>query len=342
MSVNVHVNDQGLATLELDRPKAIGSLNHEMVQTIQEQLEHWKNDDHVKVILLKGNSEKGFCAGGDIKTLANANKSDEDFERARQFFLDEYALDADIANYKKPIVALLHGVVMGGGVGLSQGASHRIVTHNTKWAMPEMNIGFFPDVGASYYLNQAPGYSGTYLALTAKVIPAEDVLYIGAADFYVDDVTRVEETLRSKNWMNIDAPRETLDQLLKDVSEEPKPSALAAKQTLIDEFFHLHQVEDIVKKLRDDGGEFATKTADTLESKSPVSLKVTLRHMLESTHQPLEKVLEADATLAINFLKADDFYRGVESVLIKKDNNPQYTYRTLEEVREDVVDQYFK
>ncbi|WP_052366085.1 3-hydroxyisobutyryl-CoA hydrolase [Geomicrobium sp. JCM 19055] len=183
----------GVGIITLNRPKALNSITNNMVTAMLQQLKQWQNDKAISVIVFKGSGEKGFCAGGDIKTLASAKEGDEQFNNAKQFFVDEYELDLLLANYSKPIVSLLNGVVMGGGVGLTQGTSHRIVTHNTKWAMPEMNIAFFPDVGGVHFLNQAPGYTGMYLALTAKTIRAADILYIGAADFYVEDLHVLEQ-----------------------------------------------------------------------------------------------------------------------------------------------------
>src|SRR5699024_3559278 len=167
-------NDNGVATITLDRPKALNSLTHNMVASMKEKLAEWQHDDSVQVIVMKSSSERAFCAGGDILTLHAAKESDEAMKAAEEFFDTEYETDQFIYEYTKPIIAVLDGVVMGGGVGISFGASHRIVTEKTKWAMPEMNIGFFPDVGAAYFLNKTPGELGKYLALTASIIPAED------------------------------------------------------------------------------------------------------------------------------------------------------------------------
>jgi len=161
------ISDNGVATILLNRPKALNSLSLEMVQAIGTTLEDWANNNQVKAVVMKGAGTKGLCAGGDIKTLYAAKDSAEGLEKANDFFITEYKTDLAVAQFPKPIIACLDGIVMGGGVGLTNGASMRIVTERTIWAMPEMTIGFFPDVGAAYFLNKAPGFVGRYLALTA-------------------------------------------------------------------------------------------------------------------------------------------------------------------------------
>ncbi|QQK75002.1 enoyl-CoA hydratase/isomerase family protein [Salicibibacter cibarius] len=341
--VTFSTNRKGLATITLNRPKALNSLSLDMIVAIGEQLEAWRNDHSVQVIVMDGAGEKGFCAGGDIKTLSEAQNGGESFEKAREFFKEEYRVDLMVKEYPKPIVACLDGVVMGGGVGLTQGASHRVVTARTKWAMPEMNIGFFPDVGAVHLLNQAPGYTGRYLALTSATIKAADVLYIGAAEHYVSELTDLLDKLHEIDWVNKTDPTGKLDDILAEQNSTPEEEApLASMQEAIDRYFNAGSIEAIVEKLENGDGAFAAETRETLLSKSPVSEKVTLKHMIDSENKSLAETLEMDLVIAVNFLKHDDFYKGVEAVIFKKSQSPDYTYKRLADVSDAKVEQFFE
>jgi len=191
----------GIGWLKINRPKVLNAINTEVVELLTNALEEWQDDANVLFVCLSGAGEKGFCAGGDMRKFYDL-EAEEVIPYAEQFFSTEYRLDALIHDYSKPIIAYMNGIVMGGGVGLSVGASHRIVTEKTKWAMPEMNIGFFPDVGASFFLNQMPRYTGRHLALTAKVIKANDVIYSGSADYTIDSSVweTIEEKLLTQKW----------------------------------------------------------------------------------------------------------------------------------------------
>ncbi|CAG9613421.1 1,4-dihydroxy-2-naphthoyl-CoA synthase [Bacillus rhizoplanae] len=336
-------NENGVATITLNRPKALNSLSYEMIGPITQKLKDWEVDDQIHLVLIKGAGTKGLCAGGDIKTLYEARLHESAMQKAEQFFEDEYKLDMLVYKFSKPIIACLDGFVMGGGVGLTYGASHRIVTEKTKWAMPEMNIGFFPDVGAAYFLNKSPGYIGRYLALTASVIKAPDVLYINGADFYMTNenlnafLNRVEHI----DWPVKDI-HTTLTQLVNDYSELPvNESELSSFQTDINNHFSFHTVEEIVHSLEKDASHFAAKTKETILSKSPFSLKITLKQLIDGEEKTLEDCFNTDLVLAKNFMKHEDFFEGVRSVVIDKDQNPQYKYKQLEDVSDEVVNSFF-
>lgn len=338
-------NDNGVATITLDRPKALNSLTHHIVETMKENLVKWENDDSIKVVVMKSSSERAFCAGGDILTLHAAKDSEEAMQAAEDFFDTEYDTDQYIYEYPKPIIAILDGVVMGGGVGISYGASHRIVTEKTKWAMPEMNIGFFPDVGAAYFLNKAPGEIGKYLALTASIIPAEDVIYANAADLFctTEKLPALLEAIEKENWLE-GSTDEKLNSLFDEYCEDaPKEGTLAGLQEQIDQHFgNKDTVEAIIESLEADGSEFATKTKETILSKSPVSTKVTLKQLNDGAGKTLEECLATDLILAKNFMRHEDFFEGVRSVLIDRDQNPQYKYKTLDEVSDSLVNSFFE
>src|SRR5699024_6998743 len=201
------------------------------------------------------------------------------------------------------IVASLDGIVMGGGVGLSYGASHRIVTDKTKWSMPEMNIGFFPDVGAAYFLNKAPGYIGRYLALNAEVLTASEVLYINGADYYMpkEQLSNLLKEIKATNWHET-TPKENLTQLVESFAEKRKTPAenLEELQEKIDQHFKYDTVEEIIKSLESDSSDFAQKTKENMLSKSPVSLKVTLKQLKKGKRKTIGEMLVNDYTIGNN------------------------------------------
>lgn len=339
------INHNGVATMTLNRPEALNSLNYDMLLQMKQKLEEWENDDHIQVVVLNGNGDKGFCAGGDIKTLYAAKESEEAANTAERFFSIEYETDKIIYHYKKPIVAILDGIVMGGGVGLAYGASHRVITERTKWAMPEMNIGFFPDVGAAYFLNKTPGKSGLYLALTASVIQSEDILYIRAADLFCssNQLESLLHSIKNTNWQNISV-EETLNNLLNEYQEKaPEGGYIEQYQAEIDSYFSHQTVEEIIDALAlaSSHSHFAATTKETMLSKSPVSLKVTLKQLIEGENKSLEKCFDMDLMIAKNFMRHDDFFEGVRSVLIDKDRQPTYKYKKLADVSDDLVESFF-
>ncbi|TQR18466.1 enoyl-CoA hydratase/isomerase family protein [Psychrobacillus soli] len=337
-------NDNGVATITLNRPKALNSLSYEMVKQIGQKLEEWQTDDNIHVVILNGAGEKGFCAGGDIKALYESNTSEAALQEAKQFFKVEYEVDRLIYTFPKPIIACLNGIVMGGGVGLSYGASHKIVTERTKWAMPEMNIAFFPDVGAAYFLNKAPGYLGRYLALTASVITAADILYIKAGDIYMTQEALGEFILavNETNWHGRSI-QNTLQDLIENYASSPKEeSELQIREESINEHFAFDTIEGIISSLEDKDDAFTKETKKTILSKSPFSLKITLKQLIDGQNKTIEECLATDLTLATNFMKHHDFFEGVRTVLIDKGQIPQYTYKKLSDVSEKVVNDFFK
>ncbi len=336
-------HENGLGELILNRPKALNSLNTDMLLIIQKALEEWKTDDSVQAVLLRSDLERALCAGGDIKMLHAAQESEENRQAAMNFFDIEYDVDLMIAEYDKPIIAYLNGIVMGGGVGLTQGASHRIVTETTRWAMPEMNIGFFPDVGGSYFLNRAPGQVGRYLALSASTIGAQDAIYAKVADEYVlsENLSALTEDLKRADFSNGSA-KEVVEQAIAKVRATfDGEGKLEQQRAAIDEHFAKETVEDIIASLESADDEFSQKTASIVKGKSPVSLKVTLEQLKRGEGKSLKDCLAMELNIGSNFLKHKDFYEGIRSVVIDKDQNPQYEYKNLEDVSEAFVDSFF-
>ncbi|QHZ47108.1 enoyl-CoA hydratase/isomerase family protein [Bacillus sp. NSP9.1] len=337
------VNQNGAATIVLNRPKALNSLSYDMVRVIGDQLKEWERDQNVSVVVIKGSGPKGLCAGGDIKALYEARSSKQALQEAERFFEKEYEVDMAVYRFSKPIIACMDGIVMGGGVGLTYGASHRIVTERTKWSMPEMNIGFFPDVGAAYFLNKAPGYLGRYLALTASVIHAADVLYMNGADIYMTsvDLERFIQKVEQTNWRHVNI-EEKLEQLIGEFQAKPhQESKLAPEQNAIDHHFKHDTLEKIIQSLESEGSVFSLNVKKQLLSKSPFSLKITLKQLADGKQKKLEECFATDLVLAQNFLKHHDFFEGVRSVLIDRDQSPNYQYRHISDVTDDAVNQFF-
>lgn len=344
-NLQFETNDQGVGLITLAREKALNSLSFDMVNHMLELLNQWKNDENVQVILLEGAGDKAFCAGGDIKTLYQAREKENGFQEAKQFFNKEYELDLLVATYPKPILVLMDGIVMGGGVGLSYGASHRVVTEKTKWAMPEMNIGFFPDVGSCYFLSQTPGYTGRYAALTASTVSGADAIFMGCADYFIpsESLATLREQFLLYNWLEGNENRnQSVHLFLQSFIHEPPASDLAILQPKIDHYFSNKTIDSIIASLEEEKEEFATDTASLLRSKSPLSLKVTLAHLKQSQSSTLEETYETDKMLAMHFLQCDDFYEGVRSVLIDKTRDPSYQYKSIEEVPDDLALSFFR
>ncbi|WP_209121348.1 enoyl-CoA hydratase/isomerase family protein [Alkalihalobacillus sp. BA299] len=332
--------------IRLNRPKVINSLNAEMVEILNRQLQEWKDDPTVYLVCISGEGTKGLCAGGDMRTLYDLRDSNV-LDMARNFFSTEYAMDLLIHRYPKPVLVNMDGIVMGGGVGLSVGASHRIVTEKTKWAMPEMNIGFFPDVGASYFLNQMPGYTGRYLALTAGIIKASDVLYAGTADYYMnsEDLLQLKMDLLNTNWSETSVDEQLLV-LLKKYSQplNVSTSNLATSQEKINQHFSFNTMEEIVSSLQieaNNGDEWAKDTLNILLSKSPTSLKVTLRQLMQGEKQSLVDCFKMEFVLGMNFMSLHDFYEGVRAVLVDKDRSPNWQPSKINDVSEETVLAFF-
>ncbi|ARD47781.1 enoyl-CoA hydratase/isomerase family protein [Sporosarcina sp. P33] len=337
--------DNGIGWIKINRPKVLNSINVEVVELLTEALKKWRNDDRIVFICLSGEGEKGFCAGGDMRKFYDL-KNEDVAAYANEFFSKEYRLDAMIHQYPKPIMVYMNGIVMGGGVGLSIGATHRIVTEKTKWAMPEMNIGFFPDVGASYFLNQLPGYTGRYLALTSKVISASDAIYMNAADYYMNSANweTIQKEMRTKQW-SVDSIVADLEAFIQSyTAETPINSDLKNEQEEIKRHFQYETVEEIVDSLKSaaaEGDEWAELTVRNILSKSPTSLKVTLHQLIKGQNQTLLECLEMERNMAMHFMDNADFYEGVRAVLVDKDQSPKWNPSSITEVTNEDVEKYF-
>ncbi|MFF0815619.1 enoyl-CoA hydratase/isomerase family protein [Rhodococcus sp. NPDC003318] len=323
----------GVGRLTLNRPKAINALNHTMVRTMAVALLEWESDPGVRVVVVDGAGERGLCAGGDIVAIHD----DAKFGRpgSREFWRDEYVLNAAIGNYPKPYVAIMDGIVMGGGVGISAHGSVRIVSERSSIAMPETGIGFVPDVGGTYLLSRTPGEIGTHIALTTGRLNAGDAIALGFADHFVPSESLGGFVAALGDGSVADA----LAQF-----EQPAPeSPLLAQREWIDAAYSADTVEEIVERLQAAGVPEAAKAADQVLAKSPVALKVTLRSLRHARDlTSLEAVLNEEFRVSVAALSSHDLVEGIRAQVIDKDRNPQWSPATLADVTAADVDRYFQ
>jgi enoyl-CoA hydratase len=329
--VLTHVDD-GVGFLILNRPKAINSLTQNMVNVLSAVLSRWEHDDAVRAVVLSGAGERGLCAGGDVVIIYHSARADG--VEARRFWRDEYLLNAQIGRFPKPYVSLMDGIVMGGGVGVGAHANTRVVTDTSKVAMPEVGIGFIPDVGGTYLLSRAPGSLGLHAALTGAPFSGADAIALGFADHYVphdklDEFTRAIVT-------------DGVESALADHAVEPPPSDLAAQQDWIDECYAGDTVAEIVDALRRHDAEAAHGAADLIASHSPIALSVTLESVRRAAKlDTLEDVLTQEYRVSCASLRSHDLVEGIRAQIIDKDRNPRWSPATLANVRAADVDAYF-
>ena len=313
--------------LTLNRPTGLNAITLDMVRLLQQRLDAWASDADVHAVVLRGAGDKAFCAGGDIRSLYDSYKSGDTLHE--DFFVEEYALDLTIHHYRKPVLALMDGFVLGGGMGLVQGADLRVVTEKSRLAMPEVAIGYFPDVGGSYFLPRIPGELGIYLGVSGVQIRAADALYCGLADWYLDSskLAILDEKLDQMEWQ--DTPLKSLQNLLSKHAVQTLPDApLEALRPAIDHFFALPDVPSMVEQLRAvtvaNSHEWATTTADLLETRSPLAMAVTLEMLRRGRHLSLEQCFALELHLDRQWFARGDLIEGVRALLIDKDKTPRW------------------
>ncbi len=321
-----------LGVITLNRPEALNALTLGMCHAIESQLHAWRNDAAVKAVAIKG-AGRAFCAGGDIRALYDLGLARDEYPY--RFYHDEYRLNALIKHYKKPYIALLNGIVMGGGVGVSVHGAHRIVSENLRFAMPETGIGLFPDVGGSYFLSRCPGALGLFLALTGTRIGPADALYCGIATAYVPAARFGDLEAALANAENIEAVIARFSQT------PPETPALAQHRARIDRIFSHDSVEEIVEALLWEGDGWATQTRTAILGKSPISSKVAFRQLREGAKLDFNACMQMEYRLANRFIEGRDFYEGVRATVIDKDGAPHWSPDTLAGISTADVDAYF-
>lgn len=327
------------AIIRLNRPKALNSLNLSMVREMKAAMERFAGDPDVSCVVLKGEGERGLCAGGDIRVIHEMGRADD--PEVTRFWREEFPLNYLISHYSKPYVALMDGIVMGGGVGVSSHGRHRIVTERTRLAMPETGIGYVPDVGATWLLPRAPGEAGTWMALTGEVIGAADAIYANLADACVPS-ERLGGLIDALGELKGGASDEQVRAVIDRFAVVPGESELEAHRELIDRAFRFDTVEEIVAALDREDNEFTVKTREIISRRSPTSLKLALRLLrLGRESSSLVECLEREFTAGVEILRNHDFYEGVRAAIIDKDRNPKWRPATLEAVTDEVLDRYF-
>lgn len=328
--------ERGIGLITLNRPKAINSLSHAMVTAVSRALAEWENDDAVTAVVLDGAGERGLCAGGDIIALYHSANADdpEKGREARAFWYDEYLLDARIKRFAKPYVALMDGIVMGGGVGISAHGSVRVVTDTTKMAMPEVGIGFVPDVGGTLILSHAPGLLGYHTALTGANFDGADAIAMGFADHFVPHYQLAD--FRSA------VVDDGIDAALAAFATEPPPSNLAAQRDWIDHCYSNDTVTDIVDALRAHAAGPAVDAANLITTRSPVCVSVALEALRRAAKlDTLEDVLRQEYRTSCAALRSHDFVEGIRAQVIDKDRNPKWSPAALAAVTPADVEAYF-
>ncbi|MGB0894887.1 MAG: enoyl-CoA hydratase/isomerase family protein [Parashewanella sp.] len=329
-----------VATLNVE--KALNALNLEMVRSLTEQLLAWQSDDSIACVVLDGSGDKAFCAGGDVRAIYQASIAQPNVipEQAKTFFSEEYQLDFLIHKFGKPIVVWGSGIVMGGGVGLMAGASHRIVTETSRIAMPEVTIGLFPDVGGSYFLNRAPGKTGLFLGLTAYQMNAADACYVGMANHYLnkDDKGRMFDAMSSLDWSDdVAINHQRLDEALNELSHQagiPRgESVLSENQDIIDSLM-AGSIEEIYSRVKniDADVNWLVKARSAMLAGSPISCHLIYQQAQLGSDMTLADVFRWELGVSAQCCSIGDFAEGVRALLIDKDRNPQWKYDNIADV----------
>ncbi len=323
--------------LTLNRPDALNALSYNMIGMIWRTLHEWISDDAIELVILDGTGERALCAGGDVRALYDSRISSGGTALGEKFWREEYHLNALIARYPKPFVAIMSGIVMGGGIGLSAHGQHRIVTQNSMLAMPETGIGLIPDVGGTWLLSHTQGQLGTYLALTGARMSASDAIQAGFADHYVvqEQIAPMVDRLTAHGGALVEDILEEFETTIPD-------SPLAAARPQLDDWFASDQVEDILARLNTTTDELAQKTRKILLRKSPLALKLTLAAIRRARHlATLEEALNTEFRLVMHLLEGGEFVEGVRAQLVDKDRKPNWSPKILEDVTSDIVERHF-
>lgn len=334
----------GVGIITLNSPKSLNSISLDMANALILKLDAWKNNHEVQCILLQGN-EKAFCAGGDVRRLYEALKNNAP-EKALEFFIKEYTLDYTIHTYNKPIVAWGDGIVMGGGIGILIGASHRIVTEKSKLAMPEITIGLYPDVAGTWFLNRMPDGWGDYFGLTGARMNGADALYLGLADYHVASELKdsIVEKLMSQKWsQNTEDNKKTLDTLFAHFTTTDSPSPVKDRQDFAKKLSKINSVLEFRTLLESQAlqDEWAQAGLQNFKAGSPTSAMVIYEQLKRGKNLSLKEVFCSELNLSVHFSRHTDFPEGVRALLIDKDQKPNWQPATLEEVSMASVETYF-
>jgi len=325
-----------VGVITLNRPKALNALTTKMCQAITKAMVEWEDDENIGAVLVQGAGDRAFCAGGDVIMLHDSGKKDG--KEAEEFWRIEYALNELIHRYRKPYITMIDGIVMGGGVGLSVHGRHRVAGDNTLFAMPETGIGYFPDVGGTYFLPRLGLSLGMWLGLTGARIKTPDVCAHGIANAYIP-TAKHEAFVKALCKAKLDgSDQAVLDIMAKYVKEPPKSDGLSGSIGA----FTGETVTEIMELLADDEGEWAQAQLANLQKKSPVALATTHRSLRDGSQMTFREAMEKELDISLNFLKTQDFYEGIRAQLIDKDRNPKWSHETPAKVTKAQGERLFK
>jgi enoyl-CoA hydratase len=338
-------HEGGVAIVTLNRPQALNAFTLPMYRQLAPMLRQWEANPEIRAVMIQGAGDRAFCAGGDVRAVYAAGKGisgDPSFTSV--FFAEEYRIIRHIHHYPKPYVAIIDGITMGGGAGVSVNGAYRIATERTMLAMPETSIGLFPDVGATRFLNLCPGQIGRYLGLTGARLGPADALYCGFATHFVphERIDDLIAELAASNWRQGEE-RAQVETALAQFTADPGPPPLAARRAAIDRCFAGDTVEAILDALQNETAdpEWAAETRALLLTKSPTSLRITLRQLVLGQDFDLDAALRLEYRMTQHVMAAHDFYEGVRAVLIDKDQKPRWRPERLEEIGEAAAEAYF-
>tara|TARA_A100000171_G_C2139501_1_gene153590 strand:- start:1757 stop:2860 length:1104 start_codon:yes stop_codon:yes gene_type:complete len=325
--------------ITLNRPSALNALNLPMMQRLLDLITTWQNFEGISCILIKGNSPRAFCSGGDLRSVYEAYQSGN-IAFLERLFRTEYTYNAHLKAFTKPHVALIHGIVMGGGVGASLHGSHRVMTNSTIFAMPETGIGYFPDIGGTYFLTRCAPEIGLYIGLTGARLSGSDALYAGFATHYCDE----SDFNTLENHLEVSAPlsHQEVDSLLQDFKKTPPPSTLQNNQELLKRCFLKPTLEGVFEALSKETDSFAKETLTMLTSRSPLSLQITFHQLTTGQNLSFNDVMKREFIMSQNLLKKSDFIEGIRAAVIDKDRSPRWSHDSFQDLTQKDILPYFE
>lgn len=323
----------------LNRPQTLNAMTTHMCQQLDEKLKQWETDKAIKAVVIRGNGERAFCAGGDIRHFYERGHTD--LTSSKKFFWHEYRLNRRVFHFPKPYIALMHGITMGGGAGVSIHGSHRIAAENFIFAMPETGIGFHPDIGACYFLPRCMDKTGWYLGLTGMQIKADDAHHIGIVDAIV--AQKKFSSLIEKLCATAlgEDPCARVTEIINAFVISPNPAPLAEHRVAIDHCFSQNSINEILTALQTSHTPWAKQIFEILQSRSPTSLLIAFRQLQESSTLSFDECIRLDYRITLHFLQQHDFYEGIRAAIIDKDRQPKWQPATLSEINPAAIDKYF-
>jgi enoyl-CoA hydratase len=328
-----------IGIITLNRPQALNALSYSMVMKLLHQLQAWEVNETIHAVIIRSGGGKAFCAGGDVRSLYEMGKNSP--ENALQFFSNEYRLNTLIHQYKKPYIALMDGITMGGGVGVSLHGSHPVASHTFVFAMPETSIGFFPDIGASFLLARCEGNMGVYLGLTGERLSAHQAYALGLVR-YVIPASHFDNVIEALIGLDLSTEAEQkVTHCLSALTDPVDTAVLELLQSNVTACFNEQQMQSIIQNLEKRHDDWCLNVLNTLKHKSPLSLCVTLEQLIRAKQMNFKECIQMDTILVQHFIRGHDFYEGVRALLIDKDKSPQWKPATLSEVDLREIDTYF-